>query len=267
MGRVNGVLSWVLGVWRWEWEECLGSDIRGWDAPGVGPALPSDLASRCPTGRDVYLRRRAGIGLVSGPMRAGARVHEEALGVWRSVVASGREGLLESLGRVSSVGGLWAVSSAFRWLQVRKVLPVLVEPLLPGWAGVSSARPDLVFGVVPVELVNSRPGSPSWDRKRLVLAVYGMVLEFVHGVPVDYGFVVSLSEGVVEPVCLEDGLRLAALREVQRLGLALASDPGLPSSPEECPRSCPFRGECWGGRVEVGRGEARLEVGAEAGAG
>jgi len=179
----------------------------------------------------------------------------------------GLDGLLGAARGVESNAGLWALSSAYRWLRYRDLLPLRVEPWYPGVAGVSGARPDLVFGVVPVELVSSQRGSSWWERKKLVLALYAMSLEAVHGVGVDYGFLVSLRDGWVEPVCVDDRLRLEVQKRVHEVALALESDPGVPESPGACPQSCPFYRECWGGSVAPSRGEAGVEAGAEAGGG
>ena len=176
------------------------------------------------------------------------------MGVWRAAVEGGLEGLLGAARGVGGVAGLWAVGSAFRWLRFRELLPVSVEPSLPGWAGFRGGRPDLVVGPFPVELVSSRRGGPGWAVKRLVLAAYGLMLERAWGTPVDVGFIVGLRDGYVEPVCLGDELRLRVLALAERVEAALEEDPGLPESPDRCPSGCPFRRVCWGGGGAASRG-------------
>ncbi|MEB3773904.1 MAG: CRISPR-associated protein Cas4, partial [Desulfurococcales archaeon] len=63
------------------------------------------------------------------------------------------------------------------------------------------------------------------------------------GVPVDVGFLVSLEDGAVEPVCIGDGLRVEALKAARMGEEALESDPGIP---EECPEYCVYRRVCLG---------------------
>jgi len=243
-----GLVMWVLGGWVWDdGDGCGGVRVRAWGLRGAGGVWPSDLVGGCPTFRSVFLRRRAGFRVGGGRVAVGLRFHEEALGVWRVVVERGVDGLLEAVKGVSSVAGLWAVSAGFRWLRFRDLLPVRVEPFLPGWAGFRGGRPDLVVGPFPVELVSGAPGSRGFEEKKPVLAAYGLMLEHAWGVPVDAGFLVSLSTGRVELVCLSDSLRLRAVGLAERVEAALEEDPGLPGSPEECPGDCPFRSVCWGG--------------------
>ncbi len=250
-----GLVGWVLGVFPFGEFECVGARLRGWGVRGRGRVWPSDLVDLCPTGRGVFLRRRVGLG-VGGRFRRGVGLHGEAFRVWRAGLEGGLEGLLGVVGEVRSVAGLWALSSGFRWLRVRDLLPLSVEPRLPGWAGFSGGRPDLLLGPFPVEFVSGGRGRV-WERKRLVLAAYGLLLEYVWGVPVDVGFLVGLDDGFVEAVCLNDDLRGRVLYRVSVLEDALESDPGVPESPEACPPDCPFRSVCWGGSGGVsGVGEA-----------
>lgn len=141
-----------------------------------------------------------------------------------------------------------------------------MEPRLEGWAGYAGGRPDLVLGFYPVELADSEVGSRYWERKRVVVAAYSLMLEYMTGHPVIAGYLVSLRDGGVERVCVDDQLRGEAVREAERLAAALASDPGLPvEGPGACPESCPFRAECWGASLDLERGEARVGAEAEAG--
>ena len=249
------------------WDSAAG--LPGWDAPGPGGVWPSDLGDACPTGRSVYLRRRLGLARRTRAMDEGARAHEAALSVWRMAVEGGWEGLggaareaLDSAPRGFLRGVLWAVASAARWLSVGGVPPVSVEPKLPGWAGFSGGRPDLLVGTVPVELAASSDAR-YLDRKRVALAAYALMAEAAFGVPVPYGYLVSLSDGGVERVCMDPRLRARAVSEAERLHAALDGDPGLPvEGPGACPESCPFNPECWGGALEGRRGEAGVEAGA-----
>jgi len=265
----HNAVSHVLGVHAWEWPECREAEIRGWDAHGPGPALPSDAASQCPTLRDVYLRRRLGLRLESPSMARGRRLHAEALGVWRAVVAEGLKGLSAAARGVETRAGLWALASAYTWLtSYHSLLPVLVEPTIPGWAGYAAGKPDLVIGPYPVELVTGPPGSPGFEAKKTVLAAYALMLERLTGAPVDLGYIVSLSEGRAYPYCIGDADRQRALTLAEEVANAVEADPGVPGSPSACPPGCPLKSHCWGGAaVEAPSGSARVEARAEEGAG
>lgn len=260
MSHPGGIVDWILGARPRG--SCGDPGVAAWDLPGPGEVWPSDLAVACPTGRAVWLRRRAGLARVTPGMRAGSRSHEEALRMWRSALEGGFDGLLAEASRgISGAGGLWAAGSAFRWLAAGRPVPVAVEPPVEGWAGYAGGRPDLVVGFYPVELADTPRGSWYWERKRLVVAAYAMMVEAMVGHPVVAGYLVSLRDGSVERVCVDYRLRSQALREAERLAAALAGDPGLPAEgPQACPESCPFRAECWGASVDTQRGEARVGV-------
>jgi CRISPR/Cas system-associated exonuclease Cas4 (RecB family) len=236
--------------------------IMAWELSGPGEVWPSDLAVPCPTGRAVWLRRRALIQKSTPQMTAGTESHREALRVWRTAITSGLEGLL-GVAREGFRGlaGLWAAGRALRWLSLGGVPPASVEPRLEGWAGYAGGKPDLLLGPYPVELADTEPGSPYWARKRIVVAAYALMLEHMTGHPVVAGYLVSLRTGEVERVCVDDKLRSQAVMEAERLAAALAGDPGLPpEGPRACPATCPFYRECWGAGVDIERGEARLGV-------
>jgi CRISPR/Cas system-associated exonuclease Cas4 (RecB family) len=256
----GSLVDWILGARPRG--ECGVPGLLGWELGGPGGVWPSDLGVGCPTGRAVWLRRRVGLGRSTLRMEAGSRSHGEALRVWRAAVERGFDGLLgEVRGGVSGVGGLWAAGSALRWLVAGRPVPVAVEPPIEGWAGFSGGRPDLLVGFYPVELADTPVGSPYWARKRLVVAAYAVMIEAMTGHPVTAGYLVSLRDGRVERVCVDDRLRGEMLREAEKLAAALEADPGLPSEgPSACPESCPFRMECWGGPVDSQRGEARVGV-------
>jgi len=244
----HNAVSHVLGVHSWEWPECRDAEPRGWDAQGPGPALPSDAASQCPRLRDVFLRRRLNLRLESPSMARGRRLHAEALGVWRAAVEGGVEGLSAAARGVETRAGLWAVASAYTWLtRYSGVLPVLVEPLLPGWAGYAAGKPDLVIGPYPVELVAGPRGSAGFEAKRVALAAYALMLERLTGAPVDVGYIVSLSEGQAYPHCISGDDRHRAMVLAEEVANALEADPGVPESPSACPPGCPLRSHCWGG--------------------
>lgn len=220
---------------------CGRPNVRGWDyEPGRVP--PSALASPCPTMRSLHLQAM-GIRVKTQALRKGAEMHREALAVVESALERGLEGLLASAQQVRTRGGLWALALGYRWIQQGRFPPMSVEPSIGPGGGFGQGKPDIVLGPYPLELVSSTEPRWYWDRKKLVLAAYAMLLEYSLGAPVDTGFLASLSEGVVEEVCIDDKLRVEALKLAALGEEALEADPGLPP---ECPGHCIYRQVCLG---------------------
>ena len=258
----------------WEKVRALGAgdlvvELRGWRWGVVGPRrsfMPCvyEVCSPCPTRRDVYLRRVMGVRAGGGVLRAGRAVHEAFLTPFR--VAVSRElssELLSSLkGRVLRGVDGWirkavsrvfdyAASLASRWVIDGRSPPVSVEPCFPGSPiGLSDVvRPDLVVGVVPVEVVLGN----GFGRKRLALAAYAMSIEACTSTPVNYGVVLAVSrEGSARwrVVLVDDALRrefLDVRDSVARL-VEEGDDPGVADS---CPDTCPWGWACRGGTLRM----------------
>ena len=134
-------------------------------------------------------------------------------------------------------------------------LPVSVEPSVPGGSvGFADVvRPDLLVGLIPVEVVFGSPETLYGSRKELAVAAYGLAVEAWTGNPVDYGVVVYVRDVGGMPaldwrvVVLDDGLRRRVLRERDETAMIVDEgfDPG-PGDPKVCPEWCPFRGVCFG---------------------
>jgi len=265
----------------WDFIRSLGSDgaayseIRGWRFEYVSPRYryrpsPSEVAGVCPSHRDVYLRRVAGVRPPRGrEVLYGIYVHEFFLEPFRLVdrgvvgldeLARGMWRLGRRLGvrpdrfleRVYTVGASLALQSL-----VDGDVPVRVEPQLPGApVGLSDVvRPDLLVGFLPVEVTTAGPRSHYGGAKELQLAGYALALEAWTGFPVDYGVVLYVRRrDSGEPwldwrvVVVDDSLRRRFLRA--RDEVAMIVDNGVDPGPAgECPLWCPFRGApgCPGG--------------------
>lgn len=262
----------------WDFIRSIGSDgsvaaeVRGWRFDLVAPRYgyrPSvgEVASYCPTRRDVFLRRVIGVrepNRYSGAVY-GKFVHEVLLepfrlvdqGVWDvEGLAAAKRRLFRRLGvygrfleRVYDLGVALALQ-----VIVDGDIPVRVEPQVPGAAvGLSdTVRPDLLVGILPVEVTTASPDALYGERKRLALAGYALALESWTGVPVDYGVVLYVREvGGSMPrldwrvVAIDDGLRRRFLRARDEVAMMVENrvDPGVA---DECPEWCPLRGACLG---------------------
>lgn len=226
----------------------------------AGPSVlwPSELSIACPTGRFSRLRRLLG-SRGSPAASVGLEAHKQALTVWRAAAFQGAEGIVKALRETGiSRASLWAASSALRWLQAGSFPPVQVEPKLPPVGPFSGGRPDLLLGVVPVELAYAEPGGDYWRGKRLVVAAYVLMLEELLEVGVPAAYLVSLKTGYVEKVCVDDAIRREVFERVDLLLSAIDDDPGPPASVESCPSWCPYREICGGGGSGApARGNAR----------
>ncbi|MEB3780790.1 MAG: CRISPR-associated protein Cas4 [Desulfurococcales archaeon] len=220
---------------------CDTPSIKGWDYP-PGRIPPSSLASQCPTMRSLYLQVN-GVRVESELLKRGASYHDEALGAWKTALKHGLNGLLELAGSIKTRGGLWGLSTAYRWIQHGEFPPVSIEPKIGPGGGFGPGKPDLVLGIAPVELVTSRDPAWYWSRKKVVVASYALILEYETGMHVNQGYLVGLEEGYVEAICIDDRLRVEALKLASLGEEALTGDPGLP---RECPSYCLYRGTCLG---------------------
>jgi CRISPR-associated protein Csa1 len=264
----------------WDYIRSLGAEggpsaeVRGWRFDLVAPRYayrPSvgEVASYCPTRRDVYLRRVLGARETETYQGAvhGRLVHEVFLEPFR-LVAQGRRSvedmarakhrLMRRLGVRSRL--LEAVYELGAALALQTTIdgdvPVQVEPGIPGAAvGLADiVRPDLLVGLLPVEVTTASPDSVYGERKRLAVAGYALALEAWTGLPIDYGVILYVRErdGTAWPewrvVAIDDSLRRRFLRARDEVAMMVENqvDPGVA---EECPSWCPFRGACLGERA------------------
>jgi len=272
---VLGAAGLVLPRRVWDYIRSLGSDgaayaeIRGWRFDYVTPRYRyrpsvSEVASYCPSRRDIYLRRVMGVKPGRSQQAAyGMLVHEFFLEPFRLIdrgvtdveeLATARRRLARQLGvrpdpfllRVYSLGAALALQAV-----VEGGVPVRVEPQLPGApVGLSDmVKPDLLVGFIPVEVTTADPHSTYGGRKELQLAGYALALEAWTGFPVDYGVAVYIRrreggepfpEWRVVPV--DDALRRSFLRARDEAAMIVENgvDPG--PAGEGCPSWCPFRG-------------------------
>jgi len=258
----------------WDYIRSLGSEgsayaeIRGWRFDYVAPRYRyrpsvSEIASYCPSRRDIYLRRVAGLRVErSSQASYGTLVHEFFLEPFRLVdrgvtdveeLAAARRQLARRLNtrpdkfllKVYSLGAALALQA-----MIEGGVPVRVEPEVPGApVGLSDmVKPDLLVGFIPVEVTTTDPRSTYGERKELQLAGYALAIEAWTGFPVDYGVTVyirrrnnthPLPEWHVIPI--DDSLRRSFLRARDEIAMIVENnvDPG-PAS-EGCPSWCPFR--------------------------
>jgi CRISPR-associated protein Csa1 len=245
--------------------DLVSPELRGWALePGRYSARPSvsDVASPCPSKRDVYLRRVRGLRLPeSGAVGLGRLVHEAFLYPFRHV-STGTPWwrVVESWARrVSSLPGplrgvarsVFDEALGLAALARADGVPVAVEPEVPGGpVGLSDyVKPDLLVGYTPVEVVLA--AGRGWaERKSLALAGYALAVEAWTGQPVDYAVIAGVAVNgaariVWRVVWVDDPLRRRFIEERDRVAriIEYAEDPGLPPA---CPQRCPFRGVCHG---------------------
>ncbi len=254
------------------WEEMLHSrgfeaEPRGWLFDEVGPRYGvrvsvSEVTTPCRTGRDVYLRRVAGIRSPENTaLTVGRLVHEAFMLPFRLRAGYGEavEALREKLRELNvddDAAGVYERVLEEGYLRYRVALeeglPVEAEPAIPGDAlGLGTVRPDLLVGYTPVEVVVAGNGGTWWWRKQLALAGYAMAVEAWTRSPVDYGVVVGvrIQGGGVgfewRLVRIDSRLRRRFLDRRDMIASIIASreDPGVADG---CPRSCPFWGVCHG---------------------
>ena len=264
----------VLPRHVWDHIRSLGSEnppspeIRGWMYSYVAPRYrarpsPSEVASYCPTRRNLYLQYAEGLRGEPGPeARYGTLVHEYFLEPFRLVLqgvqdlwelANSINKLSRRLGtrpdkflhRVYSLGAALALQALYE-----ADLPLRVEPELPGAPiGLSDVvRPDLLVGFIPVEVTAANPRSLYGARKALQVTAYALALEATTGAPVDYGVILYIRrrDGLPRPewrlVMIDDALRreFLAARDEAAMIIEDKVDPG--PSVNGCPEWCPFRG-------------------------
>lgn len=263
----------VLPRWVWDYirtimEEGTYAEIRGWIRDTVAPrhsARPtvSEVASPCPTKRDVYLRR-----IAKAPMddtealRLGRLVHEVFLAPFReSIPFSQLDSRFESI--ISEYGELGSKYRAQLYEAYTKAVamalnareegvPISVEPSIPGASiGLSDVvKPDILIGFMPVELVTSSPMEELTSRKDIAVTAYALAIEAWVGHPVDICVVLHIGINnklklTWRVVKVDDALRRAFLDMRDNVARIIehGDDPGLANS---CPRTCPFYGVCHG---------------------
>lgn len=279
----------LRGLRRLHWlreSDPVEGELRGWswDRPPVRPRAylglgVSEVAYRyCPTRRDLWLRRKAGLrGEARGPVRVGAVVHEvfhAASSDVRRLLARGLSGweVYERLAagarrRLASrgVGEGWAVGlykHLVLWWAAESAkaeallggegvswLPWLTEYRVDGSAlGLSSSlRVDALGEAGLVVEVKYGRGN---GFHGVGLAGYALALEACLEVPVDYGLVVYV-EGVearvprirLEPVYISASLRREFL-EARDEAIDVLLSGAEPPAPPRCSEHCPLRGVC-----------------------
>ncbi|WP_148706404.1 type I-A CRISPR-associated protein Cas4/Csa1 [Aeropyrum camini] len=239
------------------------AELRGWKWDVVGPryaARPtlSDVTGVCPVGRDTYLRRVLNTRVNGGLLRLGALVHEAFLLPFKAHrVGDAYRMFNYLLKRVGARGNEIRVMNAVfekavEFSAAARVdgIPVAVEPNVPGGpVGLSDyVRPDLLVGIMPVDLVLAGHGDRWIARKELAIAGYALAVEAWTGNPVDYGVVAGLRVNdelkiVWRLVRVDDHLRTRFLerRDAVARIIEYRSYPGLP---EACPAGCAFREVC-----------------------
>lgn len=263
----------VLPRHVWDYIRSLGAEqspspeIRGWRYDYVSPRYrarpsPSDIASYCPTRRNLYLQYVEGIQPRQGKEAIyGALVHEYFLEPFRLVqekprdleeLVAARYRLSKRLGhrpdnflkRVYSLGAALALQSIYD-----ADIPIKVEPEIPGAPiGLSdTVKPDLLVGFMPLEVTAAAPRTLYGSRKELQLAAYALAIEAATGVPVDYGVILYIRRRNHTPrpewrvVVIDDDLRrdMLSARDEAAMIIEEGVDPG-PAT--KCPEWCPFRG-------------------------
>lgn len=264
----------VLPRWVWDYirntaMEDVYVEVRGWMRDVVAPryrARPSisDVTSPCDTKRDVYLRRVLGIRMPDSEVLVlGRMVHEVFFTVFNNRRDSLEDmikdlnDLLSRYGELSRKYGN-AIARLYRkvvglYLQsIEEGLPISVEPTVPGAPiGLSDfVKPDLLVGLIPIEVTTSRSSNTvdDVDRKEIALAGYALALENWLGHPINFGVVINvrLNDEVrldYKVVPINDPLRKAFLDlrdKVARI-IEYSDDPG---KAQNCPSTCPFYGVC-----------------------
>lgn len=250
-------------------------EYRGWnwDRPPVRPRAylglgVSEVAYRyCPTRRDVYLRRMGCNGERTQPLVDGSLVHavfHAACSDVRRELVMGARGW-EAYERLAA-RAVERLEELGVELESREWLLDLYKQLVIAWCseewsglfaeyrvdgtplGLSrNLRVDgLAEGGVVVEVKYGRPH----DFHKLALAGYAMALEAEMEIPFDYGILVYVANGSGragiswDPVYISTSLRGEFLEARDELIDMLISGREPPRA-TSCPRSCPFRGECW----------------------
>ena len=263
----------VLPRWVWDYirntmEGGSYAEVRGWFRDAVAPRhsvrpTVSEVSSPCPTKRDAYLRRVAGVTMEdSKALRLGRLVHEVFLTPLRESIPFSKldSKFEEIISRYGDLGSEYreqlyevytkAVTMA---LNAREEgLPISVEPAIPGAPiGLSDViRPDILVGFMPVELVTSQPTEELTNRKDIAITAYALAIEAWTGHPVDVGVVLHISMNGKprlnwRVVKIDDALRRAFLdaRDYVAGIIEHGDDPGPANN---CPRACPFYGVCHG---------------------
>jgi len=247
-------------------------EVRGWSrevSEVYYEYLPtvSETFTPCPTHRDAYLRRVVGVKApANNSLGVGKVLHDAFLTPFKAVYRLDAGSLVEGLARAKGelLGSITndlvgAASVVFdygaRFAMDLKLesfpLPVAVEPELSGsLVGFSDViKPDLVLGMIPVEVVVS-DNQDYIARKEEALAVYAMALEAMWSNPVNYGILVIINPRtaslIARQVVLTDDVRRAAIRERDETA-RIVSRKDDPGSGGRCPQSCPFYDYCMGG--------------------
>lgn len=257
-------------------------ELRGWsfDRPPVRPRAYLGLsvwevASYCPTRRDVWLRRVAGVRPSSVPeaLTFGSDVHEVVSRVLRGLrKCAVNEDLLDCGGVIEDVvkgfeGREWfskladlarlvhgLVLADYLWGRYGEgshpLIEALTEVVVDGSPlGLSRRiRADAVVGGSVV--VEVKVGRPQYAHN-LTATAYAMALEANLEVPIDYAVLVHITHngsphiGVTGIYIGPDERRDFLDARDEAIDIALSQKE--PPIPKECPRTCPYREVCRGG--------------------
>jgi len=260
----------------------ISEELRGWcwDKPPVRPRASLglsvyDVASYCPTRRDVWLRRvrRVRPQEVSA-LRLGSDVHEVISNVANAVRTYA---VLGNLWECDSgvISGILERFKSRGWFNVLRDIAYITyftlmsdyvwsahgqgaQPFL-GW--LSEVRVDgspiglspnlRVDALVSGNLVIDFKVGRRFENHDLALAAYALALEANLEVPIDYGFIVyitpnGLSKVSVRAVYIDSDLRRDFIDSRDEAIDMLLSEREPPKA-LSCPQTCPYRQYCAGG--------------------
>jgi len=259
-------------------------ELRGWswDKPPVKPRAYLSLgiyevASYCPTRRDVWLKRFCGATPTEIPaMKLGLDVHE----VISSVISSVRRYVVLNDIEVidpSIVDEVLRKYEEREWFKMLRHLAMITyhvlvsdylwfkhgnggQPFL-GW--LSEVRVDgspiglssnlRVDAIVSGNLIIDFKVGRRYENHELALAGYALAIEANTEVPIDYGFLIYIIPNGniridVKPVYVGPDIRRDFIDARDEVIDMILSEKEPPKSPT-CPYTCPFKHACTGGKA------------------
>ncbi|RLF22100.1 MAG: type I-A CRISPR-associated protein Cas4/Csa1 [Thermoprotei archaeon] len=225
----------------------------------------SEIASLCPTHRDVFLSKVQGLKpLENKNVVYGRLLHEAFLMPLRLVIENKRRrslidllyaGKQRLMRKIPSEIRAYAekvydvaCSLALNWAHEEYQIPILVEPTIDATnIGLSdSLKPDLVIGLIPCEFTIM--SEKCFKRKEIALAAYALAIESMTQNPVNYGILASIRIGGRVKVRwrlvpLTDQLRRMVIEERDKVAriVEYGDDPGISPS---CSDFCLWREVC-----------------------